>query len=347
MGVFGGYRGQMGGVQRGRMVGMGCGSWRWALAVLLIGWAGVSAGDVTFFAWSDQHVTADGDARHLEAVLAEMSRLPGREWPEAIGGKVNRPEFVLGCGDCTDWPTRRAVAAYADATERLPAPAFDVMGNHDEGDVSGGGGIGTGMVVGVLAAMAIGVAGYAVLRIRRRVLRFGVAVVVGLIAGGVMVWFANGRNDAMARWIVARHGALSYSFDRGGVHFVMAFSRYTSPETMSEEALAFVRRDLATVEHGRPVVIATHYCFESIHNRDALIEALGKSNVVLILGGHFHQATLTEYRGRRFVQVPSARYAQAFSVVRVAGSEVSVAVWDARRQAWSERFTLIFTNSKH
>jgi len=89
---------------------------------------------LTFFGWSDQHVQTDGDAKHLIPAIDAMNALPGTPYPESIGGKVAEPAFVFGCGDITEWPTHAAMRAYDQLiTERLKFPAYDILGNHDEG----------------------------------------------------------------------------------------------------------------------------------------------------------------------------------------------------------------------
>ena len=88
----------------------------------------------TFFGWSDQHVKTDGDAKHLLPAIDAMNGLPGTPYPEGIGGKVAEPAFVFGCGDITEWPTHAAMKAYDQLiTKRLKYPAYDILGNHDEG----------------------------------------------------------------------------------------------------------------------------------------------------------------------------------------------------------------------
>jgi len=89
---------------------------------------------LTFFGWSDQHVQTDGDAKHLIPAIDAMNALPGTPYPESISGKVAEPAFVFGCGDITEWPTHAAMKAYDQLiTERLKFPAYDILGNHDEG----------------------------------------------------------------------------------------------------------------------------------------------------------------------------------------------------------------------
>ncbi len=90
--------------------------------------------DLTFFGWSDQHVQTDGSAEHLLPAIDAMNTLPGRPYPPGIGGRVAKPAFVFGCGDITEWPTHAAMTRYNELiTKRLTFPAYDVIGNHDEG----------------------------------------------------------------------------------------------------------------------------------------------------------------------------------------------------------------------
>lgn len=110
-----------------------------AASVLLAG--GIAAGEaaaekpqLTFFAWSDQHVQVDGDGEHLVPAIDAMNQLPGTAYPESSGGKAAQPSFVFGCGDITEWPTHAAMTTYDQLlTQRLKFPAYDVIGNHDEG----------------------------------------------------------------------------------------------------------------------------------------------------------------------------------------------------------------------
>ena len=92
------------------------------------------AAELTFFAWSDQHVETDGNGEHLLPAIDAMNGLPGTSYPKSIGGKVATPAFVFGCGDITEWPTHAAMKTYDELiTNRLKFPAFDILGNHDEG----------------------------------------------------------------------------------------------------------------------------------------------------------------------------------------------------------------------
>jgi len=144
-------------------------------------------------------------------------------------------------------------------------------------------------------------------------------------------------------WIAARHKSLSYAFDSGGVHIVAVFSKYDesldSPaQPISKEAIKFVREELKKVKPGAPVVLAMHLCLDAITNRDELVEAIGKGNVILVLGGHYHKATVQKHRGLNFVQLPSpaANGPGQFTVVRIARERLLAIPYDYRRHQWAD-----------
>ncbi len=107
----------------------------WGAIAFALG--GVNPGQektLTFFGWSDQHVQTDGNGEHLIPAINAMNALPGRTWPEVIGGVVTEPAFVFGLSDITEWPTNAAKDTYEPLiTQRLKSPSYDVAGNHDTG----------------------------------------------------------------------------------------------------------------------------------------------------------------------------------------------------------------------
>ena len=244
--------------------------------------------ELTFFGWSDQHVQTDGDGSHLVPAIDAMNALPGTKYPEKIGGAVARPEFVLGCGDITEWPTSAAKNTYEELiAKRLKFPSFDLVGNHDEGGTT--------------------------------------------------------PSETVKKWIAARHGGLSYTFDRGGVHFVALFSKYDEnlnnpAQPIHKDALAFLRDDLAKLAKGKPAIVAAHLCYDAITNRDELIAALEGANVLAVLSGHYHQAKVDRYRGVPFVQLPSPwrNGPGQFTVFRVTPDRLVAIPYDYRQKKWSE-----------
>ena len=106
------------------------------LIICMLSHAGVcgDSNSLTFFGWSDQHVKTGGDGEHLIPAIDAMNILPGRAYPASTGGKVDEPNFVIGLGDITEWPTRAARDTYQQLiTGRLRFPSYDVAGNHDSG----------------------------------------------------------------------------------------------------------------------------------------------------------------------------------------------------------------------
>lgn len=91
---------------------------------------------LTFFAWSDTHFgynpePPDCDIRHQ--AVRQMAALPGRSYPAELGGFVERPEFVLHCGDVVDGGADPHVALelYSNCMAGLEAPVYEALGNHD------------------------------------------------------------------------------------------------------------------------------------------------------------------------------------------------------------------------
>ena len=242
---------------------------------------------LTFFGWSDQHVQVDGNGEHLIPAIDAMNALPGRAYPEAIGGNVDKPAFVFGLGDITEWPSRAAIDTYEQLiTKRLKFPTYDIAGNHDIGGLS--------------------------------------------------------PVDTVLSWLTKRHGALRYTFDKGGVRFIGLFSEYDEKlnnpaQPISKQALQYLREALAKVPEGKPVVVATHLCFDAITNRDELVDAFGKANVILVLGGHYHKATVHNFRGINFVQLPSPepKSAGEFTVIRVTSDRLIAIPFSYKENRWA------------
>jgi hypothetical protein len=148
-------------------------------------------------------------------------------------------------------------------------------------------------------------------------------------------------SETMAKWIIARHGSLTYTFDKGGVHFIALFSKYDESlnnpaQPITKEALDFIRKDLADVPKQKPVVVAMHLCFEALTNRDELVEAFGDANVILVLGGHYHKATVNKYRGINFVQLPSPapKSPNEVTVIRVTPDRLVAIPYDYEKKGW-------------
>lgn len=259
----------------------------WAVALVLCSTAVGDNDALTFFGWSDQHVQTNGDGEHLIAAIDAMNALPGKPYPEAIGSVVDRPAFVFGLGDITEWPTMAAKNTYEQLiTKRLKFPSYDVAGNHD-------------------------------------------------IGGKVP-------SRTVLDWLVSRHGSLRYTFEKKGVRFVALFSEYDEnlnnpAQPISKGTLQYLRQTLAKVPEGKPVVVATHLCFDAITNRDELVDAFGQTNVILVLGGHYHKATVHRYREINFVQLPSPAPGSPseFTVIRITADRLLAIPFDYETGKWT------------
>ena len=242
---------------------------------------------LTFFGWSDQHVQVDGSGEHLIPAIEAMNALPGRPYPKEIGGTVDKPAFVFGLGDISEWPSRAARETYERLiTKRLKFPSYDIPGNHDIGGLS--------------------------------------------------------PSDTVLDWLIQRHGSLRYTFEKGGVLFIGLFSEYDETlnnpaQPISKEALKYLRATLAKTPKRKPVVVATHLCFDAITNRDELVDAFRDANIILVLGGHYHKAKINTYRGIRFVQLPSPapKSPDEFTVIRITATRLIAVPFDYRGNKWA------------
>ena len=143
-------------------------------------------------------------------------------------------------------------------------------------------------------------------------------------------------------WLISRHGALSYTFDIEGVHFVMVLSEYDKSlkgpaRPIGKSTLDFIRNDLKGVPKTTPVVVATHLCYDAISNKDQFVDALKGANVLCVFGGHHHKAKVDTYRGINFVQLPSpARGLQReFTVIRITEDRIVAVPFDYVSRQWA------------
>ena len=239
---------------------------------------------LTFFGWSDQHTNTSGDTSRLHPFVDAMNTMAGTAWPKTVGGKVAKPSFVIGAGDITEWPTHAAMKGYDSLlNNRLQFPAYDVLGNHDDG--------------------------------------------------------GRAFSPTMINWLNKKHGSLSYTFEKGGVVFIGLWSKFDPKgkpaQPLTQEALTYLKEQLAKLSKEKPVVIFTHLCHDAMTNRDELVNTIGKSNVIMILGGHYHYSSVNQYRGINFVQLPSPKSkVTEFTVIRIAKDRLIAIPYDFTKKAW-------------
>ena len=239
---------------------------------------------LTFFGWSDQHTNTSGDTSRLHPFVDAMNTMAGTAWPKTVGDKVPKPSFVIGAGDITEWPTHAAMKGYDSLlNNRLQFPAYDVLGNHDDG--------------------------------------------------------GRAFSPTMINWLKKKHGSLSYTFEKGGVVFIGLWSKFDPKgkpaQPLTQEALTYLKEQLAKLSKEKPVVIFTHLCHDAMTNRDELVNTIGKSNVIMILGGHYHYSSVNQYRGINFVQLPSPKSkVTEFTVIRITKDRLIAIPYDFTKKAW-------------
>jgi len=254
------------------------------LSCLLVATFATEAAALTFFGWSDQHTKTSGDTSSLYPFVDAMNTMAGTAWPKSVGGKVDKPSFVIGAGDITEWPTNAAMKGYdALLSDRLKFPAYDVLGNHDDG--------------------------------------------------------GRAFSPTMINWLKKKHGGLSYTFEKGGVVFIGLWSKFdpkgTPAQPLTKEALTYLKDQLGRLPKEKPAVVFTHLCHDAMTNRDELVDTIGKSNVIMVLGGHYHYSSVNQYRGLTFVQLPSPKSKfTEFTVFQVTQNRLIAMPYDFTKKTW-------------
>lgn len=100
----------------------------------------VPARDLTFLVTSDTHFGFEKGETANVIQIKVMNNLTGKDYPQQIGGKVARPEFVIICGDLTErgcmpkaWSGKDGFLAYfaSDSNSAVKYPTCECRGNHD------------------------------------------------------------------------------------------------------------------------------------------------------------------------------------------------------------------------
>ena len=94
---------------------------------------------MTFVVTADAHFGASREieARNVEAIDA-MKAMPGRAWPEPLGGSVDELCGVLVAGDLTEdgkpeeWSAFASAFGLAGGEGAFDVPVFETIGNHDK-----------------------------------------------------------------------------------------------------------------------------------------------------------------------------------------------------------------------
>jgi cytolysin (calcineurin-like family phosphatase) len=254
--------------------------WYFGVVGVLLAVATTTRADetLTFFATSDSHYEAIQKVERNDrnrVTIERMNSLPGQPWPDKLGGGlIGKPLGVLVLGDLiddgdksgeTDIEWRHFEEQFGlDGTDGLlKFPVFEGWGNHD------------GPPEKFIKQR---------LSVQRQIkLRNQLRLDKKLIAR------------------VAPNG-LHYSWDWSGIHFIQtnlypadkqnAKVRYSLPWHDPQEALAFVKEDLAASvgDSGRPVIIMAHCGFDTdwwvLEDWVAFYQTVKPYNLMAYFHGH-------------------------------------------------------------
>jgi len=149
------------------------------------------------------------------------------------------------------------------------------------------------------------------------------------------------RSKTIENYLLQRHKSLSYTFESGGVRFIAVYSEFddslNSPaQPITKEALAYIRNEIAKAPAGQPIIVATHLCLDSITNSKEMAAALEGGRVAMVLGGHYHKASVQMLGKVPFVQLPSPdpKFPPEITFIRITERRKLALPYDYRRKAW-------------
>jgi len=178
-------------------------------------------------------------------------------------------------------------------------------------------------------------------------------------SGGVVREGITARNSARSTRVNISSNGIHYSFDRGGIHYVVLGSYpggVWDPECgwchyfkesfrESEMSLEFLKSDLAmNLRNSRqPVVLFFHYGWDDFSllwwtgkEQEAFAEAIKEYNVAAIFHGHNHSAAAYKWNGIDVFSSGSPQRGSSignFLIVRSDGDSLSVTSIERKREA--------------
>jgi 3',5'-cyclic AMP phosphodiesterase CpdA len=145
--------------------------------------------------------------------------------------------------------------------------------------------------------------------------------------------------------VAIRHGgARFYAWDWGDIHLVAL------GEAPDDEGLAFLERDLLTLEHDVPLVLFFHLPLDGPWSngnwfgdgdfRSRLARLLEGRSVAAIFHGHHHATAHYTWHGIDVFKPGAVKDgAHTFATVRITDDRFTLASYDWDRQAWTAAFT--------
>lgn len=288
--------------------------------------------DVTFLHISDQHYNTKKTTTYprTKQTIRAMNQLPGKPYPDPIGGEVQRPRGVILSGDMTDrakpaeWRLFTKYWGLRGNDGLLNYPMYEIAGNHDGKPAAKGG------------------------YVRRQIIK---------------------RNPKRPNIANISANGLHYSWDWQDVHFV-ALNEYAGRENTdyypqspssrrkrqrygvpAEKSLQFLRKDLASQvgQSDRPVVLIQHYGFDGFAFHPwgeqaawwteaqalRLWEAIENYNVITILGGHNGSEARFHWNG-----IPTQHMDDMvrFGAYHITDKTMTVSMFNSSRNKWERHW---------
>jgi len=269
----------------------------------------------TFLFWTDQEINQgkNGDYSKCVPTIDAMNAIAGKDYPEAVGGRVEKPDFVASGGDSTGWPTHACVVSWDKiCRELLKFPTRAVAGNHDSGGESPS------------------------------------DQFYNWIRKDPFVR-EHADDNGLPAWTPPKAGTgiipgIQYSFRHKGFVFLMPSPTYdvtgrhgAGNSPLFKPDLDWLRKELAKYDSKEPKIVVNHYNAGSITNREEIDAIYRENNVLLHLCGHWEKVQHWHFGVTDWVMDASHRADDGtFSVVHAGRDRLALAHWMSREGRWNE-----------
>jgi hypothetical protein len=270
----------------------------------------------TFLFWTDQEIDQgkQGDYSKCVPTIDAMNAIAGKALPDAIGGKVEKPDFVASAGDSTGWPTNACVTSWNKiCTELLKIPTRAVAGNHDSGGESPN------------------------------------EQFYNWLRKDPFVK-AHASDNGLPAWTPPKEGSgiipgIQYSFRHKGLVFLMPSPTYdhtgkavgAGSSPIYPPDLEWLKKELAKYGPKEPKIVVNHFNAGSISNRAELDAIYKENNVLLHLCGHWEKVQHWKFGETDWVMDAGHRADDGtFSVVVVGRDRIALAHWMSKAGKWHD-----------
>lgn len=147
------------------------------------------------------------------------------------------------------------------------------------------------------------------------------------------------------QYFIEKHGGRSYSFECRNIHFISLNSDYDEGEkgSVAQEDLAWLQKELGTINKSVPVVLFLHTRIDSLKNPDEVLKILADSHVVLVVSAHKHIPDVFELEGISCISVGHCRnhpidpeYGRHFYVIHIIDNRIVAVPWRWDLRDWEQ-----------